>query len=167
MLYVQYTLRLKHCLCKAPCLLYVYNSDYISTMSWIWTYKILLLKLQGWDIGSIPYTECAGKPNGFWNLKTSLPAMRRFRTDSHRAQCCLEFSWHGNVSICGNKCFHFALKRYFISKTVRCFWHIFYKGTPYSGYPHLNIWWNVSVLKIAEQRNFVVPDENDEVHWWL
>jgi hypothetical protein len=31
------------------------------------------------------YTECARKPDGFWNLKTSLSATRRFRnTDSHR-----------------------------------------------------------------------------------
>jgi hypothetical protein len=27
-----------------------------------------------------------------------------------------------NVSVCVNKFFHFALKRYFISKTVTCFW---------------------------------------------
>jgi hypothetical protein len=30
--------------------------------------------------------------DGFSNLKTSLPATRRFYTDSHRAQCCSEFS---------------------------------------------------------------------------
>jgi len=48
--------------------------------------------------------------------------MRRFHTDSHRAQCCLEFSWDGNVSTCVNKIFHFAFKRYLISKTVSCFW---------------------------------------------
>jgi hypothetical protein len=51
----------------------------------------------------------------FLNLKTSLPAMRRFHTDTHRTQCCLEFRRHGNVSICVNKFLHFALKRYFIT----------------------------------------------------
>jgi hypothetical protein len=67
-------------------------------------------------------------PDGFLNLKTSLPAMQRFHTDSHRAQCCLEFSWHVNVSICVNEFFHFALKRYFSSKTFRCFWRTLYSG---------------------------------------
>jgi hypothetical protein len=62
---------------------------------------------------------CARKSDGFWNLKASLPATRRFHTDNHRAQCCLVFSWHGNIIFCVNKCFHFAIKLYFISKTVR------------------------------------------------
>jgi len=66
--------------------------------------------------------------DGFWNLKTSLPATQHFHTDNHCSQCCLEFSWHGNVSICVNKFFHFALKHYFISKTVRCFWCTLYCG---------------------------------------
>jgi len=40
-------------------------------------------------------------PNGFWNLKPSLPATRHFHTDSHCAQCCLEFSWDGVlVNLC-------------------------------------------------------------------
>jgi hypothetical protein len=38
----------------------------------------------------------------FWNLKTSLTATRCFHAGSHRAQCCLEFSWHGNVSVLMN-----------------------------------------------------------------
>jgi hypothetical protein len=48
---------------------------------------------------SVSYTEWARKSDCFWNLKTSLPATRRFHTDSHRAQCCLEFSWHENVPV--------------------------------------------------------------------
>jgi hypothetical protein len=68
-------------------------------------------------------TDVSETPNGFLNLKTSLPTMQCFHTDRHHVQCCLEFSWDGNVSVCVNKFFHFALKCYFISKTVRCFWH--------------------------------------------
>jgi hypothetical protein len=41
--------------------------------------------------------------------------------DSYRAQCCLELSLHGNVSVCVNKFFHFALKRYFTSKRRQVF----------------------------------------------
>jgi hypothetical protein len=80
-----------------------------------------------WKLFSVEYIACARKVDDFWNLKTSLPATLRFHTDSHRAQCCSEFSWHGNVSVCVNKFFHFALKHYFISKTVRCFWRILYE----------------------------------------
>jgi len=58
-----------------------------------------------------------------------LPATRRFHTDSHRVQCCLEFSWDGTVSVYVNEFFHFALKRYFISKTVGA-----------SGAPSLTSW---------------------------
>jgi hypothetical protein len=76
---------------------------------------------RNWVLWNV-HIECARKPNGFWNLKTILHAFQRFHTESHRAQCCLEFSWHGNISICVNKFFHFALKCYFISKTVRYFW---------------------------------------------
>jgi hypothetical protein len=71
------------------------------------------------------YIGCARKPDGFWNLKTSLPATRRFHTDSC-AQCCLEFSWDGNVATWVNKIFHFAFKRYLISKTVRYIWGTLY-----------------------------------------
>jgi hypothetical protein len=60
-------------------------------------------------------------PDGFRNLKTSLPATQRFHTDIHRAQCCLNSPWTWEC-ICVNKFFHFALKRYLISKTVRYFW---------------------------------------------
>jgi hypothetical protein len=67
-------------------------------------------------VGSI---GCTRKSDGFWSLKTSLPDTRRFHTDSHGVHCCLEFNWHGNVSICVNTFFQFALKRYFISITVR------------------------------------------------
>jgi hypothetical protein len=74
----------------------------------------------------VHYTGTPETPDGFWNIKTSLPATRCFHIDSHHAQCCLEFNWHGNVSICDNKFFHFALKRCFISKTVRCFWSTLY-----------------------------------------
>jgi hypothetical protein len=34
-----------------------------------------------------------GTPNSFWNLKTRLPATRRFHTDSHREQSCLDSPW--------------------------------------------------------------------------
>jgi hypothetical protein len=66
--------------------------------------------------------ECARKSDGFWNLKNSLPATRRFHTDSHRAQCCLEFSWDRNVSICVNKLFHFCLKMLFHFRKFGDFW---------------------------------------------
>jgi hypothetical protein len=35
---------------------------------------------------------------------------------------------HGNVSMCVHKFFHFALKYYFTSKTVRCFWCTLYNS---------------------------------------
>jgi len=34
-----------------------------------------------------------------------------------------EFSWTWNASSSVSKVFHFALKSYFISKTIRCFSH--------------------------------------------
>ena len=34
-------------------------------------------------------------PDYFWNLKTSVQARHRFRTDRHHVQWCLEFSWDG------------------------------------------------------------------------
>jgi hypothetical protein len=37
----------------------------------------------------LAYTGCIRKSDSFWNLKTILYATRRFHTDSHRAQCCL------------------------------------------------------------------------------
>jgi hypothetical protein len=85
-------------------------------------FSALHLNMRGNVYSNSDCTECARKPDGLWSLKTSLPATRRSLTDSHRAQCCLEFSCHGNVSICVNKIFHFALKSYFILKTVGCFW---------------------------------------------
>jgi len=50
-----------------------------------------------------------------------------FYTDSHHAQCYLKFSWVWALVICVNNFFHFALKRYFIWKTVRYFWRTLYK----------------------------------------
>jgi hypothetical protein len=47
--------------------------------------------------------------------------MWRFHTDSHHAQCCLEFSLHGNVSICVNTFFHFGLKCHFHVKNREVF----------------------------------------------
>jgi hypothetical protein len=102
------------------------------------------------------YIGCARKSHSFWNLKICLPAMQYFHTDSHCAQCCLEFSWHENVSICINKFFHFALKRYFISKTVRCFWHTLYKkkgeentydNLNYTFFQVVHIWW-IGIIRI-------------------
>jgi hypothetical protein len=54
--------------------------------------------------------------------------MRRFHTDIHRAQCCLELveTWE-YVRVNNFFFFHFALKRYFVSKTLRYFWLILYK----------------------------------------
>jgi len=70
------------------------------------------------------YTTCARKPDGFWNLKTSLPATRRYRTVSHCAQSCFEFSWHGNVSVL--IMFYICQNSYFVLKTVRYFWRTLY-----------------------------------------
>jgi hypothetical protein len=83
---------------------------------------VMCLSFERQSTISLPYIGCARKSNSFWNLKSSLPATRRFHTDSYRAQRSLEFSWHGNISFCVNNFFHFALKRHFISRTVRCFW---------------------------------------------
>jgi hypothetical protein len=73
--------------------------------------------------------------------------MQCFHTDSHCAQCCVEFTWAGAMVSAVNKFFHFALKRYFILKIVRCFWSTLYEPYPYVsntyeivliGHPHSN-----------------------------
>jgi hypothetical protein len=91
--------------------------------SYVISVQLIVRKALAMNEYHICNTACARKSNGFWNLQTSLPATRCFLTDSHPAQCCLKFSWHGKVSVCIGKFFHCILKHYFISKTVRCFWH--------------------------------------------
>jgi hypothetical protein len=48
-------------------------------------------------------------PDGFWNLKISVPATRRFQTGRHHVQRCLEFSWDGalvdTTPYCGSELF--------------------------------------------------------------
>ena len=56
---------------------------------------------------AVTITQSASKtPDGFWNFKTSVPAMRRFRTDRYQVQWCLEFSWDealvSATPICGS-----------------------------------------------------------------
>jgi hypothetical protein len=52
--------------------------------------------------------------------------MRRFHTDSHGGQCYLEFSEDGAMVSVINTFSHFSVKRYFVSKTVKCIWRTLY-----------------------------------------
>jgi hypothetical protein len=72
------------------------------------------------------YTVWARNTCPFLKFKNQL-------TDSHRAQCCLEFSWHRNVSICVNNfffplclemLFHFKNRQVFLVQPIYPYSHI-------------------------------------------
>jgi len=59
-------------------------------LNWKWMEHI-----NSWSMLTMLIQDAPETPDGFWNLKTSLPATQNFHTDSHRAQCCLKFSRDG------------------------------------------------------------------------
>jgi hypothetical protein len=61
-----------------------------------------------------------------------------------------EFSWTWNVPASVNNIFHFALKCYFISKTVRCLWHTLY----------IELW-----TYFLNEKNCLHFQQFNEAHW--
>lgn len=76
--------------------LIIHKSSPLHWFKQFWFYCNTKLKLTtlGWNTKLYSYIQGAPKtPQGFWNLKTSVPVTRRFHTNRHHVQWCLEFSW--------------------------------------------------------------------------